>query len=246
MDGTGKAPEEGCLQDRAQRECGDAPSSSGEEAPELHGCLETIVGTLLEAVVTLSGNHNATKAAASATSRSRVGEASSGRNGGKQDEPTARDESVQSVIVDALRLAAQALCPAHVACLFLTWLVLCAKMLTNSVVCAVSLIHMVINAGECLGPGHRNAVVKCIFQSPVCGRHQESHQESGSATTNVEALIQQLLMANHDESVRKQTMATLFDAVVMGWDAQRSCDVKVCINVGKSDFQGFKPAKQGS
>ena len=47
--------------------------------------------------------------------------------------------------------------------------------------------------------------------------------------SNVDALIRQLLMAYRDEKVRKLTLLTLFDAVSMGWDVERSSEEQVCM-----------------
>lgn len=88
---------------------------------------------------------------------------------------------------------------------------------------------MVINARGCLSLRNRNEIIHCIFQSSISGRGQESSSVVASVNSNVGALIRQLLMANRDEQVRKQTLLTLFDAVSMGWDIQRFCEEQVCV-----------------
>ena len=111
FDGVNKDPEEDdaqCLMDGEN----DYRSSSccGEQAAELHSCLETVVRTMLEVVVTLSANSNADKIGGVVKTVSSAGAfgANSKRGTCVKGATIAQDDCIQNVIEDALRFALDA------------------------------------------------------------------------------------------------------------------------------------------
>ena len=92
-----------------------------------------------------------------------------------------------------------------------------------------SLVHMIINAQGSLSLRCRNDIIHCIFRSTIPGQSREASPVGAAVKSNVDALIRQLLMAYRDEKVRKLTLLTLFDAVSMGWDVERSSEEQVCM-----------------
>jgi len=196
-------------------------SSSAPTAFDLRDSLAKIVHILLEAVVMLSADPASSTASTTADLPQRsssvagnAGASSSTRCASNTAASTTipDDAVVQSIVKDALNL-----------------------------------IHMVIAGRGDLGPEHCQAIVCCIFQAhPLVagvrgsnGKHAASDDPS-AVTSHVDALIRQLLMGGNDEGVRKQTLQTLLEALVMGWETERvfaarlvavCCSVLQCVAV---------------
>lgn len=104
----------------------------------------------------------------------------------------------------------------------------------NIIPSMLQLILMIMkDVRSCLTVRHRSDIVNCIFQpvhadnEGVRGKPREVRempampaQDPRAKTSNVEAVIRQLLIAGSDQTVREQTSEMLFQAILLGWDLQ--------------------------
>jgi len=178
---------------------GSSAAKSHQHTPDLRDSLAKIVRILLESLIMLSA-----RSPQASTRRSAAMPAQSDTSAGGS-----RSSSLgRSAVVGA--------------------------QVANIIPSMLQLILMIMkDVRSCLTVRHRSDIVNCIFQpvhadnEGVRGKPREVRempampaQDPRAKTSNVEAVIRQLLIAGSDQTVREQTSEMLFQAILLGWDLQ--------------------------